>query len=603
VSEPESITCPVCGVQLPKTELIHHIHTLHPTVKKIPKRLPTEEPIKALGVAVRSAHSRFSEPAEKLADKFNLPQNLEQGNMGVSPVGYASIVILYSVFSVPLCLGLGMLLLLLLSSPIPLLLGVVPAGVFLALMYYPSLAASSRSDAVESELPAVATYTAMLTSAGLHPFRAFENLSEKDSPLQASRKEGEVMVTHSQVFTKDPLLAMERFSLAHPSSKFRSWLSGMVHVIRTGGDLVAHLESAAENAMMDLERTWEKFTDTAESLSNTTMVFFSLVPLVLFVMMTVFTAFGAMSILIAYIFFISPIVAALILLLAERLMPSVPESYREYYQSWLVTMFFGAVVTVVSIFAFNVKPYVALGIGIVSGTMPMAIRFELDNMRESAVERSLPDFLGDLTEGKRIGQPLERAIVNAAEAGRYSKPLVEIARRLAWNIQAGTPIPRAIDLAKGRLRSWYSNSIFFLLQEAIQSGGGTLPVFERLHKFADRIMDVKKRIKSGLRTHIAIYYLTAVIVVIAIVLILDFALIPQSQLFSELVGVNVPQFLPSPEAVHELITLIMTGIVLNSFTLGLIGGKITEGAVAAGFKHSVFAVAITLASLAYAGMV
>jgi len=602
VTKHEGITCPVCGELLPETELLHHVHTIHPTVRKIP-RPPLEEPIKALGVTVKSAYSRFARPAESISDKFDLPKNLERANLGVAPVGYASAVVTYTFFSVPACLGLGLFLLLLLNSPIPILIGLTPIAVFLMLMYYPNIAASNRCDSVESELPALTTYTAMLASAGLQPFKAFENISERESPLQATKKEGEIMTFHSSVFTKDPTLAMEHFSLTHPSSKFRAWLSGMIHVLRTGGDLVTHLENAAENSMLELERTWERFTDTAQSLSNTTMVFFSLVPLVLFVMMTVFTAFGASTILVAYIFIISPIVAALILALAERLTPRVPESYKEYYQGWIITLVFGAVFALMSFFALGLKPYVALGIGIIAGTTPMAVRFELDRSRENAIENSLPDFLGDLTEGRRIGQSLERVIVNVAEVGRYSKPLTEIVKRLAWNIQAGTPIPNAIDLAKGFLRSWYSNSIFFLLQEAIQSGGGTLSVFDRLHKFAYRIMDVKKRIKSSLRSHIVIYYTTALIVVVAVVMVLNFALIPQSQLFAELVGVNVPQFLPSPEAVADLVTLIMTGIVLNSFILGLIGGKITEGAVAAGFKHAVIAVAISMAGLAYAGMI
>jgi len=127
-------------------------------------------------------------------------------------------------------------------------------------------------------------------------------------------------------------------------------------------------------------------------------------------------------------------------------------------------------------------------------------------------------------------------------------------------------------------------------------------MFERITKFARNYIETRNRIRYSLRTHVAMYYVTALIVIAAVVLVLRFALLPQSALFGQVAGGMIPMVVPSPEQVEYLVALTMTGVVINSFELGLLAGKVSEGSIISGLKHCAAATAITLGAFVVAGI-
>jgi hypothetical protein len=60
-------------------------------------------------------------------------------------------------------------------------------------------------------------------------------------------------------------------------------------------------------------------------------------------------------------------------------------------------------------------------------------------------------------------------------------------------------------------------------------------------------------------------------------------------------------FIPSMDIVKSMTTTVLSGVMLNSFVLGLLGGKITEGSIVAGFKHCILAVLITIVAIIFSG--
>jgi len=560
-------------------------------------------PIVALGRHVGPCYERFSDLANALGSSPVLSRHLAEANMGVSPAGYAAVMIYYTFLSVALFAVAAVALALLFASLLPLILLLGPLAVFAMLFYYPKMQSRARAEKLENELPALATYAAMASSAGISTFKVLETVASKPSPLQACKAEGAEIVKVSTWFTKNPLLALEQMSIRHPSQQYRNWLSGMIYVTRTGGALAKHMEEAADRAIEQLEQTWSSFAERAVDMGNMVMMAYSFVPLLIFVMVTIFSSnVPNFTMLTLYVFFISPLTTAALVLLVERTIPMTPEDTRIFYVRSMPWLVIAIVAGILLYFFIGLKPYVAFAIALVIFTGPGCLAFEIANRTERSVEQQLPELLSDLTESKRIGEELERAIPRISKAGRYSETLNQLVKILATNIETGAPLPRAIQLAMARLRGWFGKVVFFLLQEAFITGGGTVIMFERLTKFTRNYIQTRNKVRRDLRTHVAMYYVTAIIVVAAVVLVLRFALLPQSSLFGQMAGGMIPMTVPSPEQVEYLITLIMTGVVINSFELGLLAGKVGEGSLIGGFKHCAAATTITLVAFVIAGI-
>lgn len=598
--EGEGDRCPICGSLM---------HIKHPPIEKEvlkppakPKELPPFKPVKLFGFSVKETYARIPDLSKAIVKKFDLDSWLEKAQLPISPEGYAAVALTYTIFSGIACTIIGLLLAIVLGSALPLALILAPLGVFFLMMQMPRFKASSRADKFQTEFPVLATYAAMAGSAGIPVYNVFKTLASSPSMLAHTKAESCLIVRDSEVFTKNPILTFERLAKRHPSERFREWLAGLLYTLRVGGNVVRYLEVAADRSLRQLSESWRKFSNFAMTFGDITVTFFALLPLSLFVLMIGLAGIQSLNIITLYSFVMSPIAAVFLIILIHASMPSTPESLTRYYMLTMFSAPIAAGIAAVAVFVLQVKIYIAFGLALMLMVLPSTLKFEIDNLREKAIERDIPRFLYDVTESKRIGQPLERALISIATRGGYAKPLQEIVRRLAWNVRMGNSIPKAIEIAKGKLRSWYANIMFFLFQEAYKTGGGTVRVFERLTRFAQGYYDLRKKIKSDLRIHIGIFYATAVIVVFTISQVLTYAITPQAQLAGE-IGTSTFMFgfIPSMDIVKSMTTTVLSGVMLNSFVLGLLGGKITEGSIVAGFKHCILAVLITIVAIIFSG--
>ena len=101
----------------------------------------------------------------------------------------------------------------------------------------------------------------------------------------------------------------------------------------------------------------------------------------------------------------------------------------------------------------------------------------------------------------------------------------------------------------------------------------------------------------------ALAYATSIIVVYTVTQVIRSTLVPQVELAQQLGGASIPGIsAPSAATVSTMTTIMMCGTVLNSIFLGLLAGKVSGGCLASGFKHVVFMVIVTIASLIVAGV-
>ena len=594
--------CPTCGSLVPH-DLLHEHRAKHGEATGIvPPGIFFVKPKRSFGLPVTGAYSRFYNVAEIIVERFDIARRIERAGIPVSPIGYAAVVAQYTAISLIPALA-GLVLAVVFWSWIPLLLLASPVVTLFSLISYLGFKADGRRDAIENEMPVLTTYLAMVVTAGGTVYNGIQNLLT-NTLIPASHEESRRVVRDTEILMKDPSIAFEKLARNHPSERFARWVNSLLYTDRVGGNVSRYLENSSDRSLNDLSAAWRRFSNFSMMMADVVVAMFALLPLCLFVMVAGFVAAASPDLLVIYSFAASPMIAVAIAVLIDRQSPRTPETFTQYYKTTAITAVVGIALAFIAFFGFKTSLQLTLSIGAIATFLPPAIMFEIDSRKEAALEKSLPDFLTDLTESRRAGQALETTILRISRRRKYGNVLDKILAVLAWNTTIGTPTDKAVEIATRNVSSWYSRVMFFLFKVAATTGGATIPVFERLARFSRGYSDIKRKIRTQLQTHIAIFYATSIIVVYTVTQVIQSTLVPQVELARQLGGISIPGISsPSPGLVSTLTTIVMSGTILNSALLGLLAGKVTGGCLAGGFKHVVLMVAVTMVAFMIAGVI
>jgi len=594
--EKEGVTyfrCVECG------GLVTHEHHAHVTPGgHLALRRPTPPLLKRekLPNYGGRAYVRFSGLAEWVSSTFDLPRRIKTAGMQIPPEGYAGLAVQRAIYLIVLAVPLGVVLVLLTSTLFPLLLFLLPVGFFLGTMYYPSVKASSRMELIESELAFFATYLSMTVGAGVPLYEALKRIGAEPNPLISSSNEMAELRTNAEYFSKDEELSAEQMSMQHPSKIFRGWLSGVLHVNRMGGDLVMHLDQAADKTLSDLEDAWNEYVGRASTIGTLTAIMFALIPVTVYIFILVTISATTVGIVLAYTFIMSPLGAVMLIILSEAGRPKTPTKYDVYYKMMMVSFTLATIIAggIYFVSGSAIPMYELVGAALIMAFLPAALKFEIDWMFEGAVENNLPRLMDDLAENRRIGQDIDTSLLHVAFRHRYGRALDKIVDRIAFNVSQFTMGVGTV-LNTVRVRSWHSTAIFFLLREATETGGGGVVVFDRLASFASKYVTLRKKITQSLRGYQALFYTISIAIITSTLFIVTFIVGPQTGLLGSAGTWGMPV---TKELLHLVADLSLTGAVINSALLGLIAGKIGRGTIAGGSIHLVIGVAIALTTIA-----
>lgn len=576
--------------------MVSHLH-----VHEHPEHVAPAPGLKAVKVERKVsygglAYVRFSALSEWAVRVFKLRRRIQVADMAIPPEGYAGLAVQRSVLVGLLSVPLAAILSLLTGSLLPLAMLAVPIVFFLSSMYYPSVVASGRAEGVSSELPFLSTYLAMAVSARVPFFKALEHIGTEPNPLTMTSREVMNLRGDTEWFIKDEELAAEKMSGQHPNQAFRTWLAGLLHVLRMGGDIVAHLDEAMDKTLTDLEEAWDRYVGHASSVGTVTAILYAMLPITIYVFLLITVNPSTIAIAFAYTFLISPLGAVMMILLAEAGRPKIPVTYSGYYRILAFSAVPAVLVGLVANFA-GLESYSVVAISIILCCLPAALKYEYDWSGEGSIESNLPRLLTDITENRRVGQDVDTAFSHVAFHHRYGRALDAIVDLVAFNIHNfAVTVSNALGAVK--IRSWHSRSIFFLLREATESGGGEYTVFERLRKFADRYVALRKRVVRDLFGYQLLFYSVAVVIVASTLFIDKFVLTPQTGLLGSLTTTGAPTGMLTTQAnLNAMEAIALTGAVVNGGLLGLISGKIGRGTIAGAATNVVIGVSIALISI------
>jgi flagellar protein FlaJ len=129
----------------------------------------------------------------------------------------------------------------------------------------------------------------------------------------------------------------------------------------------------------------------------------------------------------------------------------------------------------------------------------------------------------------------------------------------------------------------------FILIDSIDVGGGAPEVLDTVTTFMEDLEEMEREKRATLRPLMLVPYMTAMMLIVLIVILVMFMR-------------NLLQIARIYISLSEFVHMFLPPVVIIAIISGLVAGKISDGTVAAGFKHAMIMAAMTLISVWLSGI-
>ena len=213
--------------------------------------------------------------------------------------------------------------------------------------------------------------------------------------------------------------------------------------------------------------------------------------------------------------------------------------------------------------------------GLLAVISPIALLNYVDYKWRKSVDKHLPDLFRSIVQAQETGMTLPKALEEAAK--RDYGPLTPELRKMTVQISWGASFEEALLAFGRRVGTVLTQRTVPMIIEASRSGGRVEKVFEPMGKFIQTTILLEKERKTQTRPYIAIIYVALFVFLFTIVILFK-------TFFTNVEGVALFSTPTSSPADLKQIFLHLT--LVQGFFSGLVAGKMGEGSVRAGLKHS-----------------
>jgi flagellar protein FlaJ len=532
--------------------------------------------------------------------------SLEKGRVKIYPETYISLMFFTAMLTLPVSVLALMMVILYRFLPL-LILVPVPLFVVIGFLVVPMSNASDRSSNLEREIPFAAAYISVMASGGIAPYSSFKRLSEVDL-MPAMRIEARDIMKDVEVFGVDPLSALEGAAKKNPLDIFKDFLGGYASTVIIGGDIGHYLERKAEDIFKARALRVKVAAERLGMLLETFIIVMVMMSLCFYILFAVQQIQGGTSAgsdlsmysgILMYTYLFTPMLSAMFIYLAHSMQPKTPMVEMRPYKVFgvcsviaiivflLLTNFMGAVQLPLfsTLQMWGVDLPIALTAALFITVAPAAIVQIRLSKTKNSMEQGVTTFLRDLTEVRKTGLSPEKCIesLSKRDYGAFTKELRKISSEISW----GLPVKKVMMDFLQRTRSWMVQIVMFLLVETIDVGGGTIAMIESLARFNNLTQEVEKEKKMNVRPYVMMPYLASILLVATTVMMMS---------FTTGFGATTSGITTTANAAGKgmMQTIFMTAVIFNSYLIGIVGGKISEETIAAGFKHAAILVVISL---------
>lgn len=227
-----------------------------------------------------------------------------------------------------------------------------------------------------------------------------------------------------------------------------------------------------------------------------------------------------------------------------------------------------------------------LGIGLLIGVSPFMLSLLTEAKKEKEKEEMFLEFSRNLVESVKAGTPISRSIINVR--GKDYGSLTPHIDKLANQISLGIPVKDSLEIFARDIGNRTISRAVVLISEAEQAGGEIGNILESVAKSVSQTDNLKKERKASIYTLVVQGYIIFFIFIV-IMLIMEFKILPMLSTFGEIDSSSASGFgmpLGGGISAEELAQPFLYLLIVQGFFVGLTIGKLAEGSVKAGIKHS-----------------
>lgn len=231
------------------------------------------------------------------------------------------------------------------------------------------------------------------------------------------------------------------------------------------------------------------------------------------------------------------------------------------------------------------------GIGILVAATPFVISIVRETRVAAEKEEMFLEFARNLVESVKTGTPISKSIIHVK--GKYYGVLSENIKKLANQISVGLPLSIALQTFANDVKNKTISRSLTLIGQAERSGGEIGGILESVAEAVSTTDKLKKERKASISTLVVQGYIIFVVFII-IILVLQFQIIPLLGGLASPEGggslSGVVGFIGggggAPISQVELSNAFLYLLLIQGFFSGLTIGKLSEGTVKSGVRHS-----------------
>lgn len=226
-----------------------------------------------------------------------------------------------------------------------------------------------------------------------------------------------------------------------------------------------------------------------------------------------------------------------------------------------------------------------LWFGFIVAAFPFVFTSIQKTKEKTLKEELFLEFTRNLVESVRAGTPISKSIVNMKK-----KPFGVLSRhveKLANQISLGIPLRDALEIFAKDINNETITRTITLIGQAERSGGSIGGILESVAKAVSMTSKLKKERKASISTLVVQGYIIF-FVFLVIVLVLQFYIIPLISGIANVGGLGVSGVsaggggISAEDVSKSFLYLLIAQGVFSGLTIG----KLSEGSVSAGIKHS-----------------
>lgn len=234
------------------------------------------------------------------------------------------------------------------------------------------------------------------------------------------------------------------------------------------------------------------------------------------------------------------------------------------------------------------------GISVIVIVLPFVIGLNLETRKEKEIDEMFLEFSRNLAESVATGTPISKSILNLKK-NNYG-PMSPNVEKLANQLQLGVPIHTALETFARDIGSPVINRAVELIGEAERAGGEIDYIVESVAKSIAEVEKLKKERKSAINSLVVQGYIIFFIF-IGIMLVMEYKILPLATGLGSIGGslgaIGSSELLPSGQSTSggaidpgAISSSFLALLLVQGLFAGLVIGKLTEGSIRPGIKHS-----------------